>query len=446
MKKTIILACFACWINYSQVAAQATQTSQEIDSIKAELNNLKSQVKASNSTSNKFVMLGDAFTGFKYVNDRNNSTNNKLSMTTTGINPVFLFTVKDKLIVESEIEFQLRGNNPSGSGFAQGEGLEIELEYMNLGYILNKYMIIRAGSFFSSYGTFEDWQHQRITNRMTSRPLGIGHGGLEPGTSLGFNLRGAFPVGTAKLNYSIDLVQAPTLNMGTGEIGADSVSARKANQSTAGELEYEVITDKRMTKNIGGRIGLLPFSNSTLELGVSAHYGKVGARGTINENTAATFWGLDLAYSKDVDDLKGTLLFRTQYDNLSVGDAIYSYSFLDVLGNTKTSVLPTFTNKSNSYYFQLSYRPTMAKSKFLRKCEIVGRYSNQQIPVGAKWVNDSPSGRTYGYKSQTGLSLVYWMAWNANLKFSYEANRWQDYRNSTLNPAPAFIMQMAIGF
>jgi hypothetical protein len=281
---------------------------------------------------------------------------------------------------------------------------------------------------------------------MTSRPIGIGHGGLEPGTSLGMNLRGAFPVGTAKLNYTIDLVQAPTLNSGTGEVGTDSVSALKANQSTAGELGYEVISDVRMSKNIGGRIGFLPISNSSLELGVSAHYGKVGARGSANENVAATFLGFDLSYIKDFDDLKGEFLLRSQYDYLSVGDATYAYSFLDGLGNTKTAKLPSFTNKSSAFYVQLSYRPTMAMAKFLKKCEIVGRYSSQQIPTGAKWINDSPSARTYAYKSQVGMTLVYWIGWNANVKVSYESNRWQDYRNSTTNPAPSLIVQMAIGF
>lgn len=443
MKKILILACIAQLLLFSKGFSQNTT---DIENLKNEISDLKTQIKSANTTTNKFVMLGDAFTGFKYVNDKNNSANNKLSMTTTGINPVFLFTVKDKLIVESEVEFQLRGFNSEGSGFAVGEGLEIELEYMNLGYILNKYMTFRIGSFFSSYGTFEDWQHQRITNRMTSRPLGIGHGGLEPGTSLGMNLRGAFPIGSAKMNYSLDLTAAPTLNTGTGVVGTDSVSALKANIASAGQLNYEVITDTRMSKNFGGRIGILPIPNSTLEFGVSAHYGKVGARNSINENVAATFFGLDLSYNKDIDPLKGNLLFRTQYDQLSVGNAIYTYSFLDANGNTKTSSLPSFNNKSSAYYFQLSYRPTMASEKFLRKFEFVGRYSNQQIPTGTKWANDAPSARTYGYKSQLGFTMVYWIGWNANVKLSYEANKWQDYKNSITNPAPALIMQMAIGF
>ncbi|MGZ4095986.1 MAG: hypothetical protein ACXVNQ_06415 [Bacteroidia bacterium] len=442
MKKSIILVLMALWFNTLTSWAQNGNLNDTLLSIISKLD----KIEAEKTTTNKFVMLGDAFTGVRYTNDPHNSKNNRLTTTTTGVNPVFLWTVKDKLIVESEVEFQLRGDNTSGSGFAADEGLAIELEYMNLGYIVNKYLTFRIGSFFSSYGTFEDWQHQRLTNRMISRPLGIGHGGLEPGTSLGLNFRGAFPVGSARLNYSLDVVNAPTLVTGSEVEATDSSGALKGTKAVAGQLDYEVIKDGRISKAIGGRIGFIPFPNSSLELGVSAHHGKVGERGTQYENVAANFLGFDLSYTKDIEDIKGTVLFRGQYDHLAVDKATYSYSFTDNGGNQKTINLAPFDNKSDAYYLQLSYRPSMIKDKFLRRLELTGRYCVQNIPTGTTWANDGPTARTYGYKSQFGVCLNYWIEWNAVIKFSYEGNQWQNYRNSATKPPQNYFVQMAIGF
>jgi hypothetical protein len=393
----------------------------------------------------KMVISGDAFTGLKYVNDPNNSNNNKFTFTTTGVNPVFLWKVTDKMLFEGEVEFQNRGNNAEGAGFAVGEGLEIELEYCNIAYFINKYMTLRAGTYFSSEGVFEDWYHQRITNRMTSRPLGIGHGGLESGTSLGLNLRGAIPIGSAKFNYSLDFTNAPTL-LSSVEAGTDSVSAMKAAKAQVGQLEYEVITDKRLTKQFGGRIGLLPFGNNALEIGFSYKTGKVGARGTKYEDVSSNFMAVDLSIVKDLEFLKGTINFRSQYDQLSVDKAVYSYSFVNSAGKTVSYDLPSFDNNTNAYYLQLSYRPTMVTSKVLKKMELTGRYCSQTIPTGVTWTNDAPSGRTYGYKSQVGVTLGYWLAWNAVVKLAYEQNQWADYKSGSAAPGATYIAQFALGF
>ncbi|MEP6794976.1 MAG: hypothetical protein ABJB16_11660, partial [Saprospiraceae bacterium] len=165
----------------------------------------------------KFLLSGDAYMGFRFTPEAKTpdfSTNQAAQFTFTnmGVNPVFLWKLSDKMIFEGEVEFQNR--NPHPTGYAAGEGLEIELEYCNIGFILNDYMILRAGTFFSTMGIFEDWHHQRITNKMISRPLGIGNQsglGIESGTDLGFNLRGALPFGSSKVNYSIDLTSGPRL-------------------------------------------------------------------------------------------------------------------------------------------------------------------------------------------------------------------------------------------
>jgi hypothetical protein len=370
------------------------------------------------SPSIKFLLSGDAYMGMRYTHNPANDAKS-LSFTNMGVNPVFLWKLSNKMIFEGEIEFQNR--NPHPAGYAVGEGLEVELEYCNIGYIINDYMILRAGTFFSTMGVFEDWHHQRITNRLISRPLGIGHGGLESGTDLGFNLRGAIPLGSAKMNYSIDLTSGPRLHF----------DEDLEEGTHAGQLEWEGITDNNLNKAIGGRIGLLPFSNSSLEIGVSGQISKVGDYKSQYENVKARYYGADLQYNKDIDAIKGTVIVRSQYANQHIGNISY-----DVPGST-TGQKYTFSNTAKAWFAQLSYRPTELTGKVIRRLEIAGRYSTLDNPIGSKWGSD---------KTQTSIGLDYWIAWNAVVKLAYEQDiNHPDVGSSTKTPT-RYLLQLAMGF
>src|SRR6266542_961475 len=325
----------------------------------------------------KFLLSGDAYMGLRY-SPAKGATKESFTFTNMGVNPVFLWKFRDNLLFEGEVEFQNR--NPHPNGYAVGEGLEVELEYCNIAYIVNDYMIIRAGTFFSTMGVFEDWHHQRITNKMISRPLGIGHGGLESGTDLGFNIRGAIPLGTARMNYSVDFTSGPRLLL----------DEDPEEGTHAGQLEWVGITDNNLNKAIGGRIGILPFSNSSLVIGVSAQHSKLGDYKSAYQNVAANYIGADLCYNKDT-----------------------------------------------AGFGQLSYRPTETTNKFLRKFELATRYGVLNNPIGSKWGAD---------KKQFAITLDYWIAWNAVIKVAYE----QDYLKNDLGVksiAPTrYLFQVAMGF
>ena len=409
--------------------------------------------KESSSGDVKFIVTGDAYTGLKYVGNVSGTTNtDKFTYTTTGVNPVFLWQVSDKTFFEGEVEFQNRGFNAEGAWFAVGEGLEVELEFCNIGFILGKNTMLRAGTFFSSMGLFEDLYHQRITNKMLSRPLGIGHGGLESGTEMGLNLRGVFPISDlSTLKYSIDFTNGPVLVTEAEGDFTDSVTALKAIKAAGGQLEYELITDKRIPKAFGGRIGFMPSAQSGLEIGASFKTAIVGARYTNDSAIGSTYIGGDFSYVKDIEEIKGTLTFRSQYAGLTVDKADYSYSWTttDTAGTHNHTAKTTFDNKSSAYYLQLSYRPTMAHGKVLKKMELTGRLCSQTIPDGTRWASDPPSSRTYGNKSQFGITLSYWVTWNAVVKLAYEQNTYQDYKKNadgTSNAAPGYFLQMAMGF
>jgi hypothetical protein len=284
-------------------------------------------------------------------------------------------------------------------------------------------MILRAGTFFSTMGVFEDWHHQRITNKMISRPLGIGHGGLESGTDLGFNLRGAFQIGSGKMNYSLDLTSGARLNFGD-EAASD-----------AGKLEWEGITDNNLNKAIGGRIGILPFSNSSLELGVSAQTSKIGdnnGNGKAADNPykdiGYSYIGADVCYNKDVESIKGTIVFRSQYAGQSIDKVDYDLN---------DSTTYSFDNKASAWFAQLSYRPTQAGNKVIRKFEIAGRYCTLDNPKGSKWGSD---------KTQLGITLDYWIAWNAVVKIAYEQDVNKPDVGSSVNAPTRYLLQLAMGF
>jgi hypothetical protein len=372
----------------------------------------------SKSSSIKFLLSGDAYMGLRYTHNPTNDAKS-LTFTNMGVNPVFLWKLSNKMIFEGEVEFQNR--NPHPNGYAVGEGLEVELEYCNIGYLINDYMILRAGTFFSTMGVFEDWHHQRITNKLISRPLGIGHGGLESGTDLGFNLRGAIPFGSAKMNYSIDLTSGPKLHFD-----------EDAEEGThAGQLEWEGITDNNLNKAIGGRIGILPFSNSSLEIGVSGQTSKLGDYKSKYEDLKASYYGADLQYNKDIDAIKGTIVVRSQYANQHVGNVIY-----DVPGST-TGQTYSFNNTAKAWFGQLSYRPTMITSKVIRRLEITGRYGGLDNPKGSKWGAD---------KTQTAIGLDYWILWNAVVKVAYEQDVSRSDAGIKTKAPTRFLLQMAMGF
>lgn len=357
----------------------------------------------------KFLLCGEAFTGFSIMDNKNNKKND-FSFSETEFSPVFLWKLSDKLIYEGEVEFRL--NN--GSGFAAGEGMKVILEFSNFSYVINDYMMLRAGLFFSSMGIFEDWHHQQVNNKFVSRPLGIGHHGLDSGTDLGLNLRGAFPLRNMKMNYSFDLTNGPKLNFGEND------------EADAGKLEWENITDNNNNKAIAGRIGLLPFSNSSLEIGGSAQTSLIGDRHSDYENVRTTYFGGDLLYNKDIAAIKGSIVVKSQLSYNYIDRT--EYDFVE----DSLSKHYSFENEAIAWFTQLSYRPTQAMNKVLRKFEPSVRYSSFDKPEGSKWGKD---------QTQWAVTLDYWIAWNVVVKLSYEQDM---IKNNTTQSR--YLVEMAMGF
>jgi len=288
-------------------------------------------------------------------------------------NPIFLWRQSDRLIFEAELEF----------GFEENR-LEVGLEYADVAYTLNRYLIARFGEFLLPFGKFTSNFHPAWINRLSTAPLGFGHHDpVGPATDFGFELRGATPVGVGKFTYALYVVNGPALQ-------------------EDGRLVYGLIEDNNTNKAVGGRISWLPLSDLSLEVGLSAQYGKVGASESAYEHITARLYAVDLTFRRNLIPLNSMLDIRGQYNRAEVDRTSYP-------GPTPGEMI-SFDNTSQAYYIQGSLRPAYVENPLLKNLEFVSRYSKLMLPEEAPWGEE---------RSEVALGINYWIDWRTVVKFSY---------------------------
>jgi hypothetical protein len=372
MKKILLL--MLSFFLVGNVMAQDTKQSSEIDSL-VEAALLKKGYKPSKS---QLLIRGYGHTG---LNNIDTNGEKESSYVGSAFAPIFVFKHSEKLIFEAELEFVLENNE-----------LEIGLEYANAMYVANDYLTIRAGKFLLPFGTFMERLHPSWINRLPTKPLGFGHDGIAPSTGTGVELRGAVNLGGPRLNYSVYSTNGPRLKDGSDE------------PEEAGMLLFNNFEDNNNSKAFGGRLGLLPFADSSTEIGFSAYSTNgTGAKESVYEDVGAFLYALDFSFIKQIPAIGGMVDVKSQYNNSSIDSATY---FDPADGDTYT-----FDNDSNSFYAQLSYRPTMSQSDFIKKLEFVGRFSNFNAPEGAEWEGEA---------EQYAFGLNYWLSWRSLIKVAYQ--------------------------
>ena len=279
----------------------------------------------------QFMLRGYGHTGFEYLDSGDETESTFLG---AAFAPIFLYKHSDRLMFEAELEFEL-----------EGDELEVGLEYADIMYVLNKNVTLRAGKFLLPFGTFMERLHPSWINRLPTRPLGFGHDGIAPSSGIGIELRGAFDLGGPRLNYSAYATNGPRLKDGTEE------------PEEAGMLMFQNYEDNNLGKAYGGRLGILPFSDSSTELGFSAYTtNSTGEENSIYEDVGAFLFALDFSFVKQISGLGGVVDVKAQYNNSNVDTATYFELEDDIVEEY------SFDNQSDSFYGQLSYRPTMAES------------------------------------------------------------------------------------
>ncbi len=334
----------------------------------------------------------------------------KGNFNSVGFSPIFLWKLSDRLFFEGEVEVAIDGGETG-----------VDLEYAKFSYRINKYMTLGAGRMLTPFGTYLERLHPTFIERFPNAPLMIHHeDGMHSigpnGAEMGVDLRGGFQLGTAKMNYAIYVSNGPKLN------------GDEPGSNPEGTLEYENFYDNNNNKAIGGRIGFLPFSNSSLEIGFSGNSGKVGSANSIYEKTAATAYAIDFSYVKSMSELKSIINLKGQYNSVNVDDANY----VDPGDSTGTGEY-TFKNQSSVYYIQLGIHPAFVENNFFKNIEILGRYNSGTLPKEAAWGG--------GTTTRFDIGACYWLSWKSGLRFAYENQKSPDGSTSDI-----FLVRFATGF
>ncbi len=336
---------------------------------------------------NKFAVFGNA--EMIYFADKHNNNFGEVNF-----KPIFLWKISEKLFVEAEPEFETGGGS-----------LNIGLEYANMCYIVNPYLILHAGRFLPKFGSYRGRMGEAFINRFSSAPVGFGDGGIGTMNEVGVGAQGGFGTGSAKINYELYAANGPQI---------------LTNPDEAGQFDYESYAANSNAKAIGGRIGILPFSNSSLEIAYSfQNKNKTGEPGTPYENVSLIMQAVDLNYWGHLKVIKTDVRVMGEWKHQKASDAFYYRA---------DSSTYTFKNSPTAYYIAATLRPSHVANEFIRNIELGGRYSKFIRSADAAWGGDT---------DQFALSLDYWLKWNTVVKLT-----WQHEKNLD----NALYAQVVFGF
>ncbi|MCB9287159.1 MAG: hypothetical protein H6560_07550 [Lewinellaceae bacterium] len=309
-----------------------------------------------------------------------------------------LVKLNDKFFLDAQVEVDV---DPSPGG-----STAIDLVEMIAYYRLLPEVSVFFGNFSPKYGLYSGVLDD-FTNRFCTDPIGLARG---PSTQTGIGLQGGIQAGYSKLNYQIYLSSGPQLTVDNTPPGNDNLT---------GQLTYDNYTDNNNNKAIGGSIGFLPFSNSSLQLDLSGQYAaKTGDAGTDFENIGSFSWAADLNYYHVFNPI--TLRVLAEYNYTTTDN--FDYVFTDSIS---TKALPGFKNEFSGWYAGVTVRPTGAQSGFLSNLELAGRIGAYAPP---KYKNASLTDAPWGEnaETQTTACLTYWFTWKTPLNFVYDVLKQTD--------------------
>ena len=355
---------------------------------------IQNKIKSAVASDSKFLLSGYTSVTARFSKEQSSFSN-------IGLVPILLWKPHKDILVEAELEIGIEGAETM-----------VELGYADVSFFLNKYLTVRAGKFISPFGIFQDRLHPSWINKLPTFPVGTGEDelGVGPTSEVGIDFRGGIPLGSSKMNYSIFFANG-------AQLITDPTDPSKQGTLSYGNAEA---ISKKLT--VGGRIGFLPFSNSSLELGFSYRNGNAGDKNSDYKTVNAQLYALDLTYVKQLDFIKGLFDVKAQWNKANVDKAEY----IDTEDSSGTT-LYTFDNKRSSYFAQAAYRPSMSQSKFLKKTELVFRYAGYNPPDGAK---DLIKIKQYTY------GVNYWFNWRTAIKAAYQSQKDNN----------VFFLQVAVGF
>ena len=349
------------------------------------------ELEASLLGTTKILIAGWAEAMFEARNDQ-------VSTFSASFNPIFLWELTPKLLFDSRLEIE-----PSGGG------TNVNLVNAQISYLLNDYIALGVGEFFSPSNVFVERFEPQWINKLPDRPIGVYHDVL-PNISVGAQVRGGFPIGPTRANYAFYVSNGPVLNT--------------FDPRSAGTLDFNSYTDNNDDKAVGGRVGFLPIPG--VEVGYGFETSRPGFQGTPFSDLRALVQSVDLEITRDSDLLKGRINLFAQYAWSRVDHAVY-----DPDGSLGFGPLP-LTARRDGGYAEIAYRPTKVDIDFIRNLEMIFRWDH---------LSADPSGLGDSSETRWTLGLNYWLSPSTVVKAAYEWDKPNGERNRN-----ALFFQTAMGF
>ncbi|HWY11318.1 MAG TPA: hypothetical protein VN026_08335 [Bacteroidia bacterium] len=333
---------------------------------------IEKEVAQEKKGESNFLVVGLATMGFVLNNNisningvkSNTKTNSLADADRFEISPLMLWRHGKKLLIEFE---------PSWDGKSLG------VNWGDVSYFVKPGFIVRGGYLVLPFGIYNKRLAAGWINKLGSDPVGVAN--YPPSSDFGVEIEGGLPLGAMKWSYDISLTNGMQL-------------------MNDGTIQNVGIVDNNRNKTITGRLSLFPFSNSSLELGISGLHGGIGDDNSIHKSATTTMYSFDLNYVKTITSILVNV--KAQFNNISISNERY-FSPVD-------SSLYTFSNQTSSFFGQLSLRPTKAPG-ILKNFELAGRYVTYNTPL-----NSTLGAITNEYD----IGLNCWISWRSVLKVVYE--------------------------
>lgn len=352
---------------------------QRVETLERELKEAKNEAYAEERAKTQFHLAGYASAGFATSDEDTDS------FEVGSFNPGFHFQYDDLVFFEAELHI---GTEDDGA-------TETELEYADLTWLASDYLMVKAGKWLSPVGQFQERLHPTWINKLPTAPAGFNHGGAQPLSDVGIQLRGGIPLGPSLFNYVVAVGNGPRI----GHHGP--------------ELEGFGADDNN-NKTVSGRIGFLPIPN--VEIGASFLTAKldgeeraadpcdVAALDEACEPTTGDFdlWGVDFAITPGPWDFRGEYL-KSELDSLFTREGH---------ADAHTTLLPKTEWKA--WYVQLAYQLRgVTNAKFFRKLELVSRYGEFEIDGFDEFAEDAQERWNAGVNYLFAPSVIAKLAWES---------------------------------
>ena len=356
-----------CFLLLLSTVAKAQQPTVVVDSsLLDRINTLEQQANYTKPGDDHFMVVGLTTLGF--VRNKTTTTFNGSSQVSKTnsladadhyeFSPMFLWRHGNKFLLEFEPSFSADG---------------VGVNWAAVSYYATPGLILRGGYLVLPFGTYNKRLAAGWINKLASDPEGI-----PESTDFAVEAEGGFQAGTMKWSYDFAISNGMQLQ-------------------PDGTTQFVGITDNNKNKTFTGRIGWLPFANSSLELGASYMTGKVGDVG----NTTANLYALDLNLVENLSPFQ--INVKGQYSESKLDNADYI--------NPINSSTYTFNNHTKTGYIMAAIRPMFSKNNIVKNFEVAARYGNYTTPANSLWGTRDNS---------LALSLNYWLNWRTVVRYSYE--------------------------